>query len=40
MKQDDYFRVENIFIGRWGSIKNWLESKTEPPSGNLACPNP
>jgi len=24
----------------WGSIENWLESQTEPPLGNLACPNP
>jgi hypothetical protein len=28
----------NIFGGSWGSIKKWLEPKTEPPLGNLACP--
>jgi len=25
-----------IFGGSWGSIENWLEPKTKPPSGNLA----
>jgi len=30
------FESSNIFGGSWGSIKNWLEPKTEPPSGNLA----
>jgi hypothetical protein len=34
------FEPSSIFGGCWGSIKNWLEPKTEPPSGNLACPNP
>jgi len=29
-----------IFSGSWGSIKNWFQPKTKPPSGNLACPNP
>jgi len=29
-----------IFRGSWGSIENWLEPQAEPPSGNLACPNP
>jgi len=24
----------------WGSIENWFDPKTKPPSGNLACPNP
>jgi len=24
----------------WGSIEIWLEPKIEPPSANLACPNP
>jgi len=33
------FELSSIFGGRWGSIENWLEPKTEPPSGNLACPN-
>jgi len=44
MKQDKYFRgiltpfeSSIIFGGSWGSIKNWLKPKTEPPSGNLAC---
>jgi len=26
--------------GSWDSTKNWLKPKTEPPSGNLAFPNP
>jgi hypothetical protein len=30
----------SIFGDSWGIIKNWLEPKTEPPLGNLACPNP
>jgi len=34
------FQSRIIFGGRWGSIENWLEPKTEPPLGNLACPNP
>jgi len=42
-KRDDYFCVDfessSIFGGCWGSIENKLEPKTEPPSGNLACPN-
>jgi len=29
----------SIFRGSWGSIEYWLEPKTEPPLGNLACPN-
>jgi hypothetical protein len=33
------FEWSNIFGGGWGSIKNWLEPKTEPPSGTLACQN-
>jgi len=47
MKRDDYFwadfdtfKSSIIFGGSWGSIENWLKPKTEPPSGNLACPNP
>jgi len=28
-----------VFRGSWGSIENWLEPETVPPSGNLACPN-
>jgi len=33
------FKSIVIFRGGWGSIENWLQPKTEPPSGNLACPN-
>jgi len=33
------FKSSIIFGGSWGSIENWLKPKTEPPSGNLACPN-
>jgi len=33
------FESSRIFGGSWGSFKNWLELKTEPLSGNLACPN-
>jgi len=29
----------SIFGGSWGSIENWLEPKTKPPSINLDCPN-
>jgi len=28
------FESSNIFGGSWGSIENWLEPKTEPPSDN------
>jgi len=37
------FELSSIFGCSWGKgggIENWLEPKTEPPSGNLACPNP
>jgi hypothetical protein len=34
------FELSIIFGGSWGNIENLLEPKTEPPSGNLACPNP
>ena len=33
------FKLSIIHRGRWDSIENWLEPKTEPPSGNLASPN-
>jgi len=33
------FESLNIFGGSWGSIENWLEPKTKPPWGNLACQN-
>jgi len=33
------FKPSIIFGGSWGSTENWLEPKTEPPLGNLACPN-
>jgi len=34
------FESSIIFGGSWSSVENWLEPKTETPSGNLACPNP
>jgi len=34
------FKLSSIFGGSSGSIENWLEPKTEQPSGYLACPNP
>jgi len=34
------FKLSSIFGGSWCSFENWLEPKTEPPSENLACPNP
>jgi len=33
------FELSSIFGGSWGSIGNWLEPKTNPPLGILACPN-
>jgi len=33
------FESSSTFGGSWGSIGNWLEPKTKPPSGNLTCPN-
>jgi len=33
------FQSSSIFEGSWGSIENWLEPETKPPSENLACPN-
>jgi len=33
------FKLSIIFGGSWGNTENWLEPKTELPSGNLACPN-
>jgi len=33
------FELRTFFGGSWGSIEEWLEPKTEPPSGNLACTN-
>jgi len=38
----DHFEIECHFSRqlRHVSVENWLEPKTEPPSGNLACPNP
>ncbi len=45
-KRDDHFWVNlnhfkssSIFGGSWGIIAKWLEPKTKPPLGNLACPN-
>jgi len=34
------FKLSIVYRGSWGSIENWLEPKTKPPSGNLACSNP
>jgi len=34
------FESSIIFGGGWGSIENWFEPKTEPPTINLAYPNP
>jgi len=33
------FELNIILRGSWSRIENWLEPKTEPPTGNLACPN-
>jgi hypothetical protein len=33
------FESSSIFGGRWGSIENWLEPKTEPTLENLARQN-
>jgi len=33
------FELSRIFGVNWGNIENWLEPKTKPPLGNLACPN-
>ncbi len=35
----DLFKLSIIIAGSWGSIENWLEPKTKPPSENLASPN-
>ncbi len=34
------FEASFIFWGSWGSIKNWLKLKIEPPLSNLALLNP
>jgi hypothetical protein len=34
------FEVSFIFGGSWGSIKNFLELKIEPPLADLALLNP
>jgi len=34
------FEASMIFWCSWGSVENWLEPKAEPPSENLARPNP
>jgi len=33
------FEWSSIFGGRWGSIENWLEPKTEPTLEYSACQN-
>jgi len=35
-----FFKSSFILRGSWGNCENWLEPKIEPPSANLACPNP
>jgi len=46
-KQDNYngsifttLELSITFVGSWSNIENWVEPKTKPPLGNLACPNP
>jgi len=34
------FEPSISFGDSWVGNENWLKPKTEPPSGNLACPNP
>jgi len=34
------FESSRIIGDSYGSIENWLETKTEPPSENLAFRNP
>ncbi len=34
------FEASFIFWGSWGSIKNWLKLKIEPPLADLALLNP
>jgi hypothetical protein len=34
------FEASLIFRVSWGSIKNWLELKIEPPLADLALLNP
>ncbi len=33
------FESSSVFGDNWGSIENWIDPKTKPPSGNFACPN-
>jgi hypothetical protein len=33
------FKLSVVFLDSWGSRENWLEPKTKPPVGNLACSN-
>jgi len=35
----DPFWSKHLFLMQLGSVENWLQSKAEPPSGNLTCPN-
>jgi len=35
-----FLKSSIVFRVSWGSSVNWLEPKIEPPSANLACPNP
>jgi hypothetical protein len=34
------FEASFIFRGSWGSIKNWLEHKIQPPLADTALLNP
>jgi hypothetical protein len=34
------FKESFIFLGSWGSIKNWLELKIESPLADLALQKP
>jgi len=33
------FESRSFFGGSWKNIENWIEPKTEPPLGILACTN-
>ncbi len=35
-----FYELSTFFRGSWGSSVNSFEPKIEPPSANLACPNP
>jgi hypothetical protein len=35
-----FFKLSIVLRASWGSNVNWLEPKIDPPSANLAYPNP